>query len=291
MPYWRGHTQGNRPLTDLHLAPRRGPHKHAETVASSLRFALKTLTALNSKTPTAEKHGYLQSILYLAPHTVAGGATVCPHSTAACRAGCLYSAGRGAFDNVRAARVRRTLAYLNDRPRFLADLVRELRLMEDVARQNGLKLAVRLNGTSDVLWERERLADGRSLFETFSEATFFDYTRTPAQHRRVPANWHLTFSLADDPLEHAIEHLQAGRSVAAVVPEHLQERLVGDVGHIWLGAVKAHYVDGAAHDLRFLDPRPAIVLLKPKGALRRGGPMVRERLGIDLMLAARSMQP
>ena len=40
------------------------------------------LTIDNAKTIKGESEGYLTGILYLAPHTLAGGPNVCPHATA-----------------------------------------------------------------------------------------------------------------------------------------------------------------------------------------------------------------
>lgn len=262
---------------------------HLDTVAATLRHstAYQLLSPFNEKTPKGESEGYLTAMMYLAPHTLAGGKSVCPHSTAACRAGCLYSAGRGTTPRVIEARLRRTRWYLNDRDGFFDQLVGELVAMQEVADRNGLKLAIRLNGTSDILWERDELEEGRTLFDMFPAATFYDYTRTPAAHRKVPENWRLTFSLADDPLERALEHLRAGRSVAAVVPE-AEKEWVG--GWIEIGDHVVTVVDGDEHDLRFLDPAPALVLLKPKGALRRGGPMVHHDIFQRLRRLARNTE-
>src|SRR5437773_1956972 len=68
----------------------------------------------DAKTVKGQKKGYLTGILYLAPATVAGGRTVCPFSTAGCRRVCLYTAGRGGFNVVQNARIRKTQAYLAD---------------------------------------------------------------------------------------------------------------------------------------------------------------------------------
>jgi hypothetical protein len=259
---------------------------HLDSVAATLRSGggLELLSPFNEKTPKGEAEGFLTAMMYLAPHTMAGGKSLCPHSTPACRAGCLFSAGRGTTPRVINARLRRTLWYLERRDSFFDQLVGELFHMQGAADEAGLELAIRLNGTSDILWEREVLEEGRTLFDLFPRATFYDYTRTPAAHRKVPPNWRLTFSLADDPLERAVEHLRAGRSVAAVAPE-AEKEWVG--GWIEVGEHVVTVVDGDEHDLRFLDPAPALVLLKPKGALRRGGPMVHENIFQSLRRAAR----
>jgi hypothetical protein len=263
------------------------PLHHGDTVAATLRSApqLKLLSPFNEKTPKGEKLGYLTAMLYLAPATEAGGKSVCPHSTEACQTGCLFWAGRGKTPRVQNARLARTRRFHADREGFLLDLVSDLRLMQGVADREGMKLAIRLNGTSDVLWEREAIDFGRgpeTLFELMPRAVYYDYTRTPFQHRKVPENWRLVFSLADSPVALAVEHLRAGRSVAAVVPE-----LAKSFAPNWIavGDREVTVIDGDEHDLRFLDPVPALVLLKPKGRLLRGGPMVRSGLLRDILRA------
>lgn len=251
--------------------------RHGDTVAASLRSGtnFELLSPFNDKTPKGEAAGYLTAILYLAPHTLAGGKSVCPHSTEACRAGCLFTAGRGGMPKVEAARIRRTKLFLADRLGFLRQLVAELTAMQRVADANRMKLAIRLNGTSDILWEREVFPARRSevsLFDLFPRARFYDYCRVPLAHRKVPGNWHLTYSLADAPIETGLTYLEDGRNVAIVMPRVEIERAPAS---IVVRGREVHLVHGDDDDLRFLDPSPSVVMLKPKGDLRRGGPMVR----------------
>lgn len=258
---------------------------HLDTVAAKFRGAHRLLSALNEKTPKAEKVGILSAILYLAPATMASPKTVCPYSTAACREGCLFSAGRGRTPRVINARMRRTLMYLNERDQFFDELVGELYEMQQAAWLNGMTLSIRLNGTSDIKWEDERL-DGKTLFELFGHARFHDYTRIPFQHRRVPENWHLTWSAADAPLSEIAAQLRQGRNVAAIVPEH--EKAQAPQWFV-MGDTEVQIVDGEEHDARFLDPSPALVLLKPKGRLLQGpSPMVHEGLILKLITAGRN---
>lgn len=269
--------------------------KFAHTVAGKARHGggFKILTTLNDKTPKGEKAGYLTAVLYLSPHTLVAPKSLCPHSTEACRETCLYTAGRGAFDNVRQARERRTRMFIDNTEAFLGDLIRELTLLQAMADKHDMGLAVRLNGTSDVRWEFV-VYRGGTVFDYLPRAIFYDYTRFPSRHRHVPKNWKLTFSLADAPVVQAWEHLEAGRNVAAIVPtEEREDMLLQRV--CMIGGRHIALVDGERDDLRFRDPEPALILLKPKGKLRRGGrplgdelthPMVRENLIADLRHAA-----
>ncbi len=107
----------------------------------------------NAKTVKGDKLlQYETAIMYLAPFTSAGGTNVCPMAeTAQCIEGCLNTAGRAAmFANIPAARIAKTRRYLNDRSAFLADLVKDIERFISYCQRNGVKPAVRLNGTSDI---------------------------------------------------------------------------------------------------------------------------------------------
>jgi uncharacterized membrane protein len=87
---------------------------------------MQYLTTTNAKTSKGEALGYLTGILYLAPGRLAGF-NVCPHASPGCLAACLFSAGRGRFDNVRDARIRRTLAFRSDPKAFVRALAAKSR--------------------------------------------------------------------------------------------------------------------------------------------------------------------
>ena len=102
---------------------------------------------------------------------------------------CLDESGRGVFDNVQEARQRRAALFLKDRPAYKAQLVKEIKALVRKAKRENKRPAVRLNGTSDLRWERIF----PELFDMFPDVTFYDYTKVPG--RKTPPNYHLTFSL------------------------------------------------------------------------------------------------
>ena len=102
---------------------------------------------------------------------------------------CLDESGRGVFANVQAARQRRAAIFEDDRQEFKRLLWRDLAALCRKAERNGNQAACRLNGTSDLQWERIY----PTLFTDFSEIRWYDYTKLPK--RVVPANYHLTYSL------------------------------------------------------------------------------------------------
>ena len=108
----------------------------------------------NAKTIKSDKGGvYSTAILYLAPHKNSG-VNLCPKASEGCAKACLYTAGRGAFSNVQAARLRKSRWFIEDRETFLMQLKLDIQQHVLTCKRKGVTPAVRLNGTSDILWER-----------------------------------------------------------------------------------------------------------------------------------------
>jgi hypothetical protein len=224
----------------------------------------------DAKTVKGEKKGYLTAILYLAPNTIGTRKTLCAHASPACIAACLYSAGRGAFSSVQEARKRKSKRFEQDRAGFMADLARDIDKFQAHATRAGFVPCVRLNGTSDILWERIALPLGwngngspikfghyPNIMAMFPGLQFYDYSKCPLRLRRgLPKNYDLTFSQAENNLHATKQALADGFRVATVF--HALPKK-------WLGH---KVVDGDATDLRFLDPAPCIVGLKAKGKAR-----------------------
>ena len=239
---------------------RRPIHASKGDVGFRHRSAFSLLTACNGKTPKGEKVGYFTATLYLMPHTSGGGATLCPQSTPTCRAMCLSGSGLSGLPKAMGAKQRRTDLFNNDRPEFLRILAQDVMRLIDLAEDEGLKPALRLNATSDILWERivPWWSDLAPLCQRY------DYTKHHLHHRRTDPGYHLTYSIGGrEDYERAIGYLRAGHSVAVVVPEEVKASAPDE----FMGFP---VIDGDETDLRFLDPPGSIVLLKPKGHIRTG---------------------
>jgi hypothetical protein len=232
--------------------------------AHSVAVGTALLTAASSSPKLRHDGGYAvrAGIVYLRPATTGGGATVCAASDAGC-AGCLGLGGRALFDQrINQARQRRLDFYREDSVGFLLSLAVEIEELRQSATEEEL-VAVRLNGISDVLWERERVINSSSLMEAFPDVVFYDYTRLPGRLRTIeagiiPANYDLSWSLGSDNDRLAERALGIGLRVVAVVRGAREEQ--------WRSLP---VVDGDEHDWRFLDPAPALVALKPKGLARK----------------------
>lgn len=198
-------------------------------------------------------------ILYLAPHrqnTLA--VNLCPKASAGCTAGCLFTAGRGVFQNVQNARSERTEYFLRDRGAFLAQIADEVNAK--AKKQEAFQpLAVRLNGTSDVKLA-EMLTDKHIIHPN---VVFYDYTKIPSKAgRRTLKSGHeyvVTFSRSEDNEADALKILSDGGLVAVVFS--------GELPSEWNGFP---VYDGDERDDLMLDIKGAGVLgLKAKGKARK----------------------
>jgi hypothetical protein len=211
----------------------------------------------NAKTVKGQGRGYMTAILYLAPADESGY-EVCPMASAGCRKACLNKAGMGAFSTVQAARIAKTRLYFEDRAAFMAQLVSEVRAFIRKAIKLGLIPVVRLNGTSDIPWERVPVEGKANIMELFPSVQFYDYTKRH-NRRNLPANYHLTFSLAEDNDDRASTAATNGANIAVVFrTDKFPATFMG-----------MPVVDGDADDLRFLDGRGVVVGLKAKGPAKK----------------------
>jgi hypothetical protein len=239
----------------------------------------KYLTVGNdAKTIKGQKKGYLTGILYLAPATVAGGRTVCPFSTAGCRRVCLYTAGRGGFNVVQQARIRKTREWFSNPAAFLAALEQDIAALIKDASGRGFIPAVRLNGTSDIEWEKH------GIMQKFPQVQFYDYTKWPANRRwNLPPNYHLTYSFSEKKGSdvQAMAWRLRGFNTAMVFNPHVPKawRLTPE-------SEPVEVINGDESDLRFTDPKRVIVGLKTKGKARKddGDGFVQDATGVPALV-------
>ena len=208
----------------------------------------------DAKTVKGQKLGldktYVTGIMYLAPHKLSG-ANVCPMAEqAGCVDGCLNSAGMGKFSNVQKARIAKTAWFNLDPVGFVDALKRDIERFSSWAIRKGLTPTIRLNGTSDIRWERHGIP------QAFPELQFYDYTKL---HNRkgLPENYSLTWSYSQASKAYSDrlgDVIKSGINAAAVFRGKLPATFEG-----------VPTIDGDKHDLRFLDPAGVIVGLKAKG--------------------------
>lgn len=238
----------------------------------------------NAKTVKGQKLNYMTAVMYLAPYKAAG-INVCPMAElAGCVAGCLNTAGRGGIAKDRArfnphgvelpdntiqrARIKRTRLWADERDTFWIQLRKEIAAFVRKAERKGMTPVVRLNGTSDIMWERftPYYVDGfaHTIFEIFPDVQFYDYTKLPKRFASpLPDNYHLSLSWSNASPRYAQmcrdAHEQHGANLIVVTRDAATRDM-----HVSLGGI-----DGDEHDLRFLDPAGSMVYLKAKGAARK----------------------
>lgn len=212
----------------------------------------------DAKTIKGQKQGVLTGILYLSPYNLSG-VNFCPWSTKGCREGCLYTSGRAKmFETVNRGRLRKSKLWLEDKAEFMRQLAKDIGALIRKADREDMLPAVRLNGTSDILWEEET-----DIMAQFPGVQFYDYTKAPLDKRtRVPANYHLTYSVSESRSSwtRARRYLDAGHCAAVVFGTKAEVQSV--VANGWRGYP---CVDGDDSDIRFGDPAGHIVALKAKG--------------------------
>lgn len=219
---------------------------------------MKLLSTGNPKLMKGEKKGYLSFVLHLAPADVSGK-EVCPKRTAGCTAACLNTAGRGGLfkkgentNVIQQARIRKTKMFFEQREEFMAALEADIKLGVKQAEKKGLIPSFRLNGTSDLAWEKY------GIIQKFPEVQFYDYTKVLGRKVGDIKNYHLTFSNADGNINDVLAAKQAGLNIAVVFKKELPEKHLG-----------LKVINGDDTDLRFLDEKKVIVGLVAKGKAKK----------------------
>ena len=227
---------------------------------------MKLLTSPNANQKIAKglKYDHATYILHFSPSTLSGVMDTCAMSTAGCRLACLNTAGRGGIfkkgfssNVIQDARIRKTKLFHSDKVEFFKQLIADIKLAQKQTDKSGKKLSIRLNGTSDIVWEKYRMVDtGETIFNTFPDVQFYDYTKIPK--RVTPSNYHLTFSNADGNSINVIKAIADDMNVAVVFR--------GALPTTWRGLP---VISGDDSDLRFLDLPNHIIGLTAKGKAKK----------------------
>jgi hypothetical protein len=233
---------------------------------------MKLLSIGNPKVLKGMKQGYMTYILHLAPANLSGYET-CPKRTAGCTAACLNTAGRGGMfkkgentNIIQQARIRKTKMFFENRAQFLADLVKDIELAIKQSEKKGLIPVFRLNGTSDLSFEKyEVVRNGRlyrNIFSAFADNIFYDYTKVLGRKIANIPNYSLTFSAADGNDNDVKKAIAQGYNIATVFG--IKKTLPMPDTYMGLPVF-----NGDESDLRFLDPKGVVVGLYAKGKAKK----------------------
>ena len=237
---------------------------------------MKLLSVGNPKTLKGMKEGYNTFILHLAPASLSGYNT-CPKATEGCKTACLNTAGRGGMfkkgestNVIQKARIRKTKMFYENRNEFFNLLVKDITLAIKQSEKKGLIPVFRLNGTSDISFEKYGFTiaydgytiDYANIFERFPNVQFYDYTKVLGRKVNGIKNYSLTFSAADGNDNDVMKAIAQGYNIATVfgikktlpMPEYYNGLPV---------------FNGDESDLRFLDPKGVVVGLYAKGKAKK----------------------
>lgn len=219
------------------------------------------LSTNNAKTIKGLKKNYMTYIMYLAPHTQnSKGINLCSHASEGCVKSCLFSSGTARFEKVQNGKTNKSEYFLSDRANFLLQLDKEITKIKKKHLDSDVIPVIRLNGTSDLPWERYKIRDGKNIFELHSDIQFYDYTKNYKRfEKHLPENYHLTFSLSETNYNKAMELLNQGINVAMVF-ERVPDKYKGFT-----------VINGDEDDLTFLHPKGSILGLRYKFITGKGG--------------------
>lgn len=225
---------------------------------------LKLLTTNNVKTDKGQAKGHMTAILYLSPaRSGSTGVNLCRSASVGCLKACLYNSGASImFKLINEARRKRTRYLIEDRTSFLNDLVSDLETFERRATKRGFIPSVRLNGTSDLAWERLPVARENRVYpnimEAFSNLQFYDYTkRTDRRFDSLPRNYSITFSRSENNWIDCLNMLDRGFNVAVVFKLRRKQSLPIEYEGFPV-------VNGDNDDIRYIDPKGCIIGLRAK---------------------------
>jgi len=149
----------------------------------------------------------------MAPFKFASSAhNLCTWATPGCIEACngLF-AGMNVTPSTRFALIGRARLYLEFRELFKAKLREEIRLFVKLCKRTGRIPAIRLNVSSDIVWERI-FAD---IFAEFPECQFYDYSKgMPKNRRDLPENYTVAHSYSEKTTFADVESIfAAGRNI------------------------------------------------------------------------------
>jgi len=231
-----------------------------ETLTAPTYKAVKNLMSKGDTNAKTIKNDLETFILYLAPYNLSGF-NVCPFASKGCISGCLNTAGMGIFSNVQLSRINKSKFWGFNREGFYIQLANELLKIHDKAVKKDIKIAIRLNGTSDIdhLDLLVRYSGINFLDPFYNNLLFYDYTKNYNHIKKyLGTNYKLTFSRSEVNDLDSYRILKDGGNVAVVFKNELPQ--------YWNGF---EVINGDDTDLRYFDPSNVVIGLKAKGKAKK----------------------
>jgi hypothetical protein len=147
----------------------------------------------------------------------------------------------------------------------LLSLCADIWTLKNYARKKDQKLLIRLNGTSDILWENYKILHDQTIFKMFPDEIFYDYTKHPSRNLegKTYGNYDLTYSFSSiTPKPISIKGLSNPNNARAAVVFQKKE-------DIPLTFRSWEVIDGDDTDIRHIEPKNVVVALYAKGKAKK----------------------
>jgi len=244
--------------------------------------------SLLSENPKTKKSKIKTFLLHLSPSNQSGIINVCPNALN-CAKLCLHHSGNPLYYSSKIkSRINKTYAYSKSPNDFInlliLNIIRNLRKYKDIA--------IRLNGTSDILWENIEIYIDASLsnfiyekfkysinsgyyeniFEVFKNESFlrfYDYSKMKRDYNKIRKynNYHITFSFDgasnNKNIDLCFDAMENFVNIASVINIKKSEYIPNEFKSIVFNKTFKTF-DGDMDDERFNDPLNRLILLRFK---------------------------
>ena len=246
--------------------------------------------SLLSENPKTIKSDIKTYILHLAPSKQSGIINVCP-SALNCAKLCLHHSGNKLYYPTKVkSRINKTIAFNDSQNDFMNILI--LNIIRNFRKNNNELTAYRLNGTSDILFENIQIyiSVGLSdfiynkfsfninsgyysnIFDIFKHEKniiFYDYTKNKREYQNLlnEFNYHLTFSFDGESnkinINRCYEAMEQNINIASVI-NYKKKEILPTKFYSKIFDINFDCIDGDNDDMRFLDAKNKLVLLRFK---------------------------
>ena len=245
---------------------------------------------LLSENPKTIKSDIKTFILHLAPSKQSGIINVCP-SALNCAKLCLHHSGNKLYYPTKVkSRINKTIAFNDSQNDFMNILI--LNIIRNFRKNENQLTAFRLNGTSDILFENIQIyiSVGLSdfiynkfsfninsgyysnIFDIFKHEKniiFYDYTKNKREYQNLlnEFNYHLTFSFDGESnkinINRCYEAMEQNINIASVI-NYKKKEILPTKFYSKIFDINFDCIDGDNDDMRFLDAKNKLVLLRFK---------------------------
>ena len=261
--------------------------KTIKAFQDAYKLNYNTLLSENPKTIKSDIKTY---ILHLAPSKQSGIINVCP-SALNCAKLCLHHSGNKLYYPTKVkSRINKTIAFNDSQNDFMNILI--LNIIRNFRKNNNELTAYRLNGTSDILFENIQIyiSVGLSdfiynkfsfninsgyysnIFDIFKfekNIIFYDYTKNKREYQNLlnEFNYHLTFSFDGESnkinIDRCFDAMENNINIASVI-NYKKRDILPTKFYSKIFDINFDCIDGDNDDMRFLDAKNKLVLLRFK---------------------------